>query len=371
MATRLTDKLLRFIYSALNKSPEQFVAFRAQHVSGTFSYTIKNYVLTCYVESEVKLVASLGDHTLLSLASAIGSMDGFSIVYQSDSDLMKLSARVLMDGAGSQVESNGDCFYAYSSMIWVYLESVGKELSEAEVGIGAMIDQMNLKTADDYWLDYWGEHYGIARLSGELDPDYSKRIIVEILRPRGNNKAIEAALLERFHQKATVQDAPKYRNQVNTFNGGYSFNGAPHYYNGTADLYYGLFDVVVAYDLLGGGSPNAFASEVRAFVEKFRDAGTQLQSLNLSGAVITDVYPLAETDSHSLAVTASLDDTFTGPSEAVPVWPVVLARLTETETPATEVPSATLTTSTTYDSQRYFNSLVRFQSGTGLSESWS
>lgn len=370
MATRLTDKLLRFIYSALNKSPERFVAFRAQHISGTFSYTIKDYVLTCYANGIVRLTANLGDHTLFSLAGAIGSMDGFSIVYQSDSDLMKLSARVLLDGAGNQVQSNGDCFYAYSSMIWVYLESVGKELSEAETSIGSMIDQMNLKTSDDYWLDYWGEHYGIARLSGELDPVYANRIIVEILRPRGNNKAIEAALTERFSQKAVVKDAPQYRNQVNTFNGFYSHNGT-RYYNGTADLYYGLFDVVMAYDLLGGGSPNAFASEVRQFVEKFRDAGTQLQSLNLSGSIISDEYLFNETDSHALNVISSLDDSFDVPLETVPVWPVVLGMLSETETPATESPSATVTTSTTYNSQRYFNSLVRFQSGTGLSESWS
>lgn len=371
MATRLTEKLLQFIYSALNKSPEQFVAFRAQHASGNFRYTILNYVLTCYVGDSVKLTANLGDHTLLSLASAIGEMDGFSIVYRCDSDVMALSARVLMDGSGSQVESNGDCFYAYSSLLWVYLEAVGNELAEAEFGIEAMIDQMNLKTADGYWLDYWGEHYGVARIAGELDEDYSKRIVVEILRPRGNNKAIESALIERFQQNATVQDSPKYRNQVNTFNGTYSFNGAPHYYNGTADLYYGLFDVVVAYDLLGGGSPNAFALEVRQFVEKFRDAGTQLQSLNLSGAVIVDQYPLKEVDSHALSLVASLADALTAPSESLAAIPVVLAQLVDIASAGGEEPSAILSTTTTYNSQRFFNSAVRYQSGSGLPESWS
>lgn len=370
MSIRLTEKLLQFVYSALNKSPEQFVAFRAQHSSGTFRFTISNYVLTCYTNGAVIFTANLGDHTLLSLAGAIGSLNGMSIVYRSGSDIMSLSARVLMDGAGSQVESNGDCFYGYSSMLWVYLEGVGKELSAANDSIGDMLDQMNLKNADGYWLDYWGEHYGIARIAGETDTVYANRIIVEILRPRGNNKAIEAALTERFSQKAVVKDAPQYRNQVNTFNGFYSHNGS-RYYNGTADLYYGLFDVVMAYDLLGGTSPNSFAAEVRAFVEKFRDAGTQLQSLNLSGAVITDSFPYPQVETVLVSLATSLNDTFTAPTEAISLMPVYMSALIDVADPATDSPLCDLTTTTVYNSQRKFNGLVRFQSGSALPESWN
>lgn len=367
---RLTDKLLRFVYSAVNKSPESFVAFRAQHSSGTFRYEIKDYQLTCYVGDVVVLSGRLPDYTVGSLAAAIGSLNGMSIVYKADAEVMKLMACVLLDGTGNQAESNGDCFYAYSSLLWVYLESVNRALCTVSDDIVAMLDQMNFRTADDYWLDYWGEHFGIARVAGEPDSVYSNRIIVEVLRPRGNNKAIESAFSERFGQKATVVDSPQFKSAVNTYNGSYQHTGAPHYYNGTADLYYGLFDVVVAYDLEGNISPNAFASEVRVFVEKFRDAGTQLQSLSLSGGVLSDQYPLSETDSHALSVTQSLTDSLTAPSETVPAWPLVLALLADSAGAGSESSSATLTTSTTYNSQRSFNGLVRFQSGTGLAESW-
>lgn len=372
MQTRLTEKLLGFIYSALNKSPERFVAFRAQHASGTFRYTILNYEFNFYVNDAVVLSGNLKNYTILSLAEAIGRLSGMSIVYRADQDVMALSACVLLDGTGNQAESNGDCFYAYESLLWVYLETVGTELGAASNSIDAMLDQMSLQTADDYWLDYWGEHFGVARLDGELDADYSKRIIIEVLRPRGNNKAIEAALFERFGQSATVVDKPMYRSQTNTFNGSYFFSGAPHYYNATEDVYYGLFDVVAAYDLLGSDSPNLFAIEVRKFVERFRDAGTQMLSLNLAGAVISEVYDLTATDSHALSAVSVLSDALdAGPSESVAAFPVVLSQLADTSASGVDSTSATLTTSTTYNSQRYFNSLVLYQSGTGLPESWS
>ena len=372
MQTRLTEKLLGFIYSALNKSPERFVAFRAQHSSGTFRYTILNYEFSFYVNGAVVMSGNLKDYTILSLAEALGRLNGMSIVYRSGQDVMALSACVLLDGTGNQAESNGDCFYAYESLLWVYLETVGTELCTASNSIDAMLDQMSLQTADDYWLDYWGEHFGVARNDGELDAAYNKRIVIEVLRPRGNNKAIEAALFERFGQNATVIDKPMYRSQTNTFNGSYFFSGAPHYYNATEDVYYGLFDVVAAYDLLGSESPNAFAIEVRKFVERFRDAGTQMLSLNLSGTVISEVYDLTATDSHAFIVSPALDDTFSAvPSESVAAFPVVLSQLADTAVAGADSTSVTLTTSTTFNSQRMFNSLVLYQSGTGLPESWS
>lgn len=368
---RLTDKLLRFIYSALNRSPEPFVAFRAQHVSGAFRYRIKDYALTCYVGNEVVLSAHLPDHTVGSLAAAIGSLNGMSIVYKADAEIMGLLACVLLDGEGNQAESNGDCFYAYRSLLWVYLESVNRALCAVGDDIVAMLDQMSIGTADDDWLDYWGDHFGVRRADGEADAAYSNRIIVEVLRPRGNNKAIEAAFAERFGQKATVVDSPQTKSAVNTFNGSYQHTGAPHYYNGTAELYYGLFDVVVSYDLEGSTSPNAFAAEVRSFVERLRDAGTHLQSLALASGVLQDVRAGVETDDHALLASISVTEALSAPSEVVGAFPLSLAVLSDAVASGTEDSTAALTTSTAYDSLRRFNGLVRYQSGTALPESWS
>lgn len=365
---RLTEKLLRFIYSALNKAPEEFVAFRVRSAVGEFSYSIADYRIVCRVDGVQVFSANLGDHTLLSLAQALGSLTGCSIVYRADPETMSVSARVLLDGARSQSQSNGDCLYAYSSLLWVYLESVSVELSAANDAVSAMIDQLSLKSADGYWLEYWGEHFGVRRKDGEDDAAYSQRIVVEVLRPRGNNKAIEVALFERFGQVATVVDAPRRRSQTNLFNGFNSFNGVK-LYDATDDVYYGLFDVVVGYNLEGGASPNAFAADVRAFVERFRDAGTHLQSLLLSSSSLEDAYQLSATESLSASLSLPLTDSFAAPADSSYSFSGAFGMFTDSFQGGSDSASASIAYATAYDSLRTFNGVAKFNSGLTLAES--
>jgi hypothetical protein len=367
---RLTEKLLSYMYSALDQDPERFVAFRARHATGVFSYAVVDYDLTCYVNGAQVLAVSLKDYTLKALTEQIGTLNGMSIVYLADPDVMALSACVLMEGSSSQAQSNGDIFYGYASLLWIYLEATGRELTEARVAIDSMLEQLSVRTAEGEWLDYWGEHFGVKRVAAEIDPTYSVRMITEILRPRENNKAMEAALFERFGQAATVVDSPRSRNQTNVYSGFYPHNSS-HTYNGTADIYYGLFDVVMAYDLLSGGSPNAFAADVRAFLEKFRAAGTNLNSLALAGGVLSDTYSAAQTETTTISVALPLTDTATAPSESFPVMPVSMAVLADTFTPASDSAGADISYNTLFDSLRFFNGISTYNSGSVVPDVWS
>jgi hypothetical protein len=367
---RLTEKLLGSMYSAIDQDPEQFSAFRARHSTGIFSYQIVDYAVSCYVDGALVLSVSLKDYTLRALVERIGSISGMSIVYTADPDVLALSACVLMEGAGSQDQSNGDIFYGYASLLWIFLECAGRELTDARDSIDDMIAQLSVRTAGDEWLDYWGSHFGVARTPSEVDPTYSVRMITETLRPRENNKAMEAALFERFGQTAKVVESPRYRSMTNVFSGAFAHNSS-HQYNGTADLYYGLFDVVVNYDLLGATSPNAFATDVRAFLEKFRAAGTNLSSLALAGGVISDAYTATAIDSLVVGLAMSLADSLTAPSESVPVMPVSMAILADQATPGADSVSISTTYSTLYNSQRNFDGVAIFSSGSSVLESWS
>jgi hypothetical protein len=368
---RLTEKLLSYMYTALDQDPERFVAFRARHATGVFSYAVVDYDVTCYVNGVQVLAVSLKDNTLKELTEKIGSLNGMSIVYKAEPDVMDLSACVLMEASGAQNQSNGDIWYGYASLLWIYLESTGRELTDARIAIDAMMAQLSVRTAESEWLDYWGEHFGVPRIGTEIDPTYSVRMITEILRPRENNKAMEAALFERFGQTATVVDSPRSKGQTNQYNGFYPHNGS-RIYNGTSDLYYGLFDVVVAYDLLSAASPNTFAKDVKAFLEKFRAAGTNLNSLALSGGAITDTYSGTITESTTLAISVpSLADTVTAPSETFPVMPVSLAILADTFTPGTDSTSATISYNTLYNSVRFFDGIADYNSGSDVPDAWS
>jgi hypothetical protein len=213
-----------------------------------------------------------------------------------DADNKHLSACALIDGDGYQAQSNGDIIRAYQSTLWMYLDALATELVEAKNRIIAMLDQMSIKTADNEWLDEWGEYFGVLRAASEPDADYANRIIAEVIRPRGNNKAIESALFQQFGQVVNVTDVVKWGSPSPAYNGVNTHNSAVNY-NASATPKYGLFEIIIGYDLLTSGDPPAFTQGVRDFVEKIRDAGTHLDSVNLSGSLLSDAYSTPPVDS--------------------------------------------------------------------------
>jgi len=304
---KLTEKLVDYLYRSFSKDPERFLALRIRS-AGSLSWSISDGVLSVTTLLGVTTVA-LADHTLSSLAGLLSSTPGVTVEYLAGDS--HLSARVLLDGGANQNDSNGDHLYGYGSLLWAYMEPISVELVEAENQIVNMIDQMSITSADAEWLDEWGGYFGISRSSGESDSAYANRMIIEITRPRANNKAIEIAIKDQFGQVATVTDIRSWGIVSPTYNGAYLNNGVG-FHNGNTLPIYGLFQVVVGYDLLNGGSQAAFSTEVSALIEKFRAAGTHLDSLSLAGALIADVSPSKPTDAGSITVTtnAFFDGTF-------------------------------------------------------------
>jgi P2-related tail formation protein len=271
---RLTEKLLRYIYSAMNKAPESLVAFRARSQTGILRFTIKDYVLTCTVDKVKILEQNLFEVTIDQLIEKLKSL-GLTIPYMESWEIRRLSATTLLDAESGQDKSNGDCFYVYTSLLWAYLEAVSVELASAKRAIVEMLEQMSIRGARDFWLDYWGkDHFGVPREDEETDEDYAVRIIVEILRPRGNNKAIDLILVETFGLDFDTVDYPDQ-----------------HPTKGTR---YGLFDININYDLEKTQSvaelgDREFEEKLLRLIESFRDAGTHLRALRFF--ITTYAYP--------------------------------------------------------------------------------
>jgi len=299
---KLTDTLIDYLYRAFKKDPERFLAMRIRS-ENTLTWDVADGVLAV-TTSLSSQEFTLENYTLATLASAVATMPGVTVSdIASDSHL---SALVLLDSSGNQAESNGDHLYGYGSLLWAYLEPLAMELVEAKAEIVNMLDQMAVTTADNEWLDEWGGYFGIKRNTGETDVVYGNRIIVEIIRPRANNKAIELAIKERFGQSATVTDLRLWGAAIPKYNGAYNYDGS-QYHNATSAPIYGLFQVVVGYDLLNGGSQEEFGAEVRALIEKFRDAGTHLDSLSLTTSGMSDSQTSIPADTGaSLTVTTNV-----------------------------------------------------------------
>jgi hypothetical protein len=364
---RLAEKLLAYIHSAFDKSPDPFVAFRMQHTSAKFRHVISDFTLNGYDDDVLLFSVDLNDHTLFSLAEYLGAQTGCSIVYAAPKSELGRSATVLLDANLAQSDSNGDCFYAFTSLLWSYLDCVGESLRQAKAAVVAMLDQMSIPTADNEWLDEWGGYFGVSREFGEVDAVYANRIIVEVMRPRGNNKAIEQALLDRFGKASTVTDLVKWKDQGHVFNSAYTHNSAIKY-DATNDPIYGLFDVVISYNLESGTDLLTYAGQVRQFIEQFRDAGTHMESLNLQSGVLMDTAPGVLAESYMLAGVASLSDAATAPSDTSLAVASALATLSDIATAGSDAAGLSVTYSTLFNSARLFDGKVNFAGGSVVAE---
>lgn len=317
---RLTERLLGWLPSFFQKTADPFAAFRLRFDGpgigsvGPFgcTWSIADGVLTATRTEEgqppVTVTAALSDHTIAGMAQYLAG-HGFDVVLQADPAQGLLSALALMDGSGDQATSNGDLVTAYTSLLWAYLEPIARELAIAEDAIVQMLLQLSTKTASGEWLVLLGTFYAVPKFDGETDASYSTRIITEVLRPRGNGIAIAEALKQATGQDVTVTDVTIYGEPVPNYGGTYIHDGS-EVHNATSKPVYGLFDVLVGYDLVNGGPLAAFIDQVRSQVARLRDAGTHLRSLLLTGSLLNDTGPMPVSDAVGIiAQTLSIADT--------------------------------------------------------------
>lgn len=325
---KLTQKLLGYLNRAFSRDPMQFMALRISY-DGGMVWTIEDAVLTTTVTggSGDSQVVELADYNLAQLANHFAALPGYSVPFQITGTASTLGARVLMDSAGDQAQSNGDHLYAYTSLTWAFLEASAYELKLAREQIYQMLRQMVVPTAEDEWLDEIGDYYNVKRQNEEADEVYGPRIIYEVIRPRNNNKAIEIAISQATGGlPSKVTDVTLPGDISTAYDGAVDHDGS-RLYNATSKYQRNLFDVEYAFDLEGSEDIAPFTARVLGIIDQFRSAGTHLrqillqsgqlvdnatynftESLNFSGEVTLIDSVDAQTDSMALAATLSLVD---------------------------------------------------------------
>lgn len=362
----LTKKLLTFLNRVFDKDPIRFLALRLTY-DGGMSWRVEDAVLHTSVSGGIghDLTVDLSQHTVASLVGHLASQPGYSVLYIDGGDLAQLSARVLIDGGADIATSNGDHIYGYSNVLWSYLEAAANELMQAKAAIAEMLKQLSTLTAGDIWLDELGGHYGVPRLAGELDQQYGPRIIAEVLRPRENNVAMEAAIKTFTGQSAKVTDVVEWTPVAPTYNGAITHNSS-NTYSSSASPLYGLFDVQYGYDLLNGGDYTSFQATVRDLIDRLRAAGTHLRAMALVGSALSDEFssPTDEGAAQALTATLAIADTRSAPSEATTIA-VSLGTMTDSGAidAAADSDSANFTFTHTYSGLRTYNGDIYHRGG--------
>lgn len=372
----LTQKLLRLLNSVFDKDARAFTAFRIRHESGRMRWRVEDHVLTGSVDGEDLFEVDLAGYTIRTLLEHLATLPGITVVSRASSEQIGLSAGALMDQLGDEATSNGDQVHAFTSVLWAYLDAMAVELREARRQIDEALLQMSAKTAEAEWLDEWGGYFGFPRKDGEADAAYSKRIIEEVLRPRGNNKAIEIGLRDVFGQDCKVIDLQRFGDVFPIYDGALVHDGT-YLHNVDAIPYYGLFKIVIGYDLLGGEDISGYINEVRSYVDTLRDAGTHLESVELTGSELDDTFspPADGLSVQVLSAIATLLDALDEPTETVPVFPLVVGdapapggttpnSFAEQLAAPEESSDGVITYSTLYSGLRRYDAKVPHASGT-------
>jgi len=327
---KLTEKLLGYLHRVFDKGPDAFVALRV-HYAGDLAWSVADGVLTLTVVGGPGTSASydLSQHTLDSLVNAIAARAGFQVTF-ADRDRLKLSALVLLDGAGDQSQPNGDAILGYTSILWAIMEAYSVQLQVLRDQVGNMLLQMSTKTASDIWLDELGSYYGVPRDNSESDALYGQRIIAQTLRPISNNVAIERAIEALTGQPCTVTDVTIYRGVFPVYDGTIDHDGT-HDYDTVGLPNYGLFDVTAAYDLVLGGDIAEFQAGIEAVVAKVRAAGTFLRALALNSAAdpITDAFAGATDSASPWVIAIAHSDVLDAPAETSTGYTGVMTDMVE------------------------------------------
>lgn len=260
---KLTEKLLGYLNRVFNKGPEALLVLRLRY-DGTMRWTVSDGVLTTEVSggSGGPLVVDLSGYTVATLAAFLASRPGYSVPFVDTVNIPGLSATVLVDGASSQDATRGDHLYAYTSVLWAYMEAQASELKLLRAALTEALQQMSADTASGEWVDEHGSFYVVPRAAGEADAPYAARIVAEVGRARGTNTAIGSAVRRAAGaESASVTD---YATETVALDGTKSF---------------GLFDVDVAVDVNAPLSSAEIDRNTRAVIEAMRDAGTHLRRL--------------------------------------------------------------------------------------------
>jgi hypothetical protein len=362
----LTQTLLGYLNRVFNKSPAQVMAMQFTHVY-PMTWQVQDGILTTQVQNGQtggNLTIDLSQYTFAQLVNYIAAQPGYITPYMAPS-MANVGAAALLDASGSVTPTDPpQPLYAFTSVLWAYLDANAAELELAAAQIKNLPLEMSTTTADTIWLNVLGNYYNVPRNPNESDSAYGPRIIASVLRPMSNNVAMEIAITTFTGQNTIVTDVVLPGVTGDSYNGQYTYNGAINHDSANTPIY-GLFDVQYGYDLLHGQDPTTFAATVSALINTLRAAGTHLRNLELVGSNFTDALTPPTDQFSIIEVTAPFTDTLVTPTDAMSVIAVSAGAIVDALTPPSDTGGMSLTISFAYEHNgiRSYNGAILYNSG--------
>lgn len=197
------QRLLSYLHIAVfDPSPASELAFRVKGQSQCV-WTIGDERMRV-TDGGVEFNYDLNEFTVGELAARLTS-DGFTVDAFS-AEFAGLSAKVLVEGTGTEGVSSGDQLRGFKSLGWALLGGYGREIREAKHQVGQAIRQMVIRDSEGEWLDLHAALYDQTRKPGQTDPSLAAQIPMEAFRIRVNALAIEKAVFDATGKSVTIEE---------------------------------------------------------------------------------------------------------------------------------------------------------------------
>lgn len=243
--------------------------------------------------------------TINQLADQINALPGFTATVNLP-DCGFLLARGLIETNKPQDISEDHCFYYPTSLLYQEMQVYGWALQGQSDQAKSAERQLYLNTAEEDWLDFWGNFFGIPRYNGETDTKYAQRITYQIVRATQNNIALSIIVKETLGVDADFPDAVPNIDQLAEED----IPKAP-----------GRFLLSMGLDnSLTSDEAQALINQVQDIVRKYKASGTDFL-VNALRKLVQTAEVLTTTEDVSATINIQLQDTLTsGPVRASAGW---------------------------------------------------
>ncbi|EGD6457225.1 hypothetical protein IAJ44_004286 [Salmonella enterica] len=201
MIKTMLQRLLGHLHRAVfDTSTDDVVAFKLNGPAGSY-WIAKDEMFDVFVPStSTQYSFDLNNYTMVEFMDQLTKI-GMTVT-DVNPDTRYFSGITMLELSGSAGSSPSD-IVLYKDILHAIFGAYSREVRAVKDAVDEGINQMYIPTADDGFLDTWGQTFGIPR-DGRDDNDYRQYIISEIFRVRVNTYAIEK----------TVFDLTKYEIQL-------------------------------------------------------------------------------------------------------------------------------------------------------------
>ncbi|HHA3594141.1 TPA: hypothetical protein ACODIZ_003668 [Salmonella enterica subsp. enterica serovar Newport] len=191
MPKTMLERLLGHLHRAVfDTTPDELVAFYLDGPAGSSWVAVdENFDITFADGSTIHF--DLNQYAIWEFINALQKAGMY--VSRQNPDARYFAGITMLELSGKAGKPNP--ITLYKDIIHAIFGAYSREMRIARDQVTEGLGQLNIKTANDGFLDQWGTQFGIDR-AGRTDADYRVRIPQEAFRVRVNSYGIEKAVLD-------------------------------------------------------------------------------------------------------------------------------------------------------------------------------